>query len=218
MNPEKQGAYSALYMSKIENKDMKSKPFKKLSSKSSERTKARAKEYMKQWRIKNKEKITEYVGQWRIKNPEKRKAQLARYRNKHKEHARDSCTNAFMNHKKTNPVSYAAFKMFHGSKSRATKKGIIFDITKDWILEKLQSGCCEVSGLPFNFSTEYIKGRKGFSDPFAPSLDQIKPAAGYTKENCRVVVWIYNAAKGAFSDEDVFKLAHSLCNKALTRV
>ena len=214
-DPEKQRAYSALYRSKVENKNRKRELSKNWPSNSSEKTKANQKEYMKQWHVKNKEKNREYSKQWALKNPEKAKAQNARYRNKNKEVARESCTRAFMNNKKTNPVSYAAMKMFHGAKSRVTKKGIIFEITKDWILERLQSGCCEVSGISFNFSTDYIKGRKGFSDPYAPSLDQIKPASGYTKENCRVVVWIYNAAKGAFSDKDVFKLAHALCSKTL---
>jgi hypothetical protein len=44
------------------------------------------------------------------------------------------------------------------------------------------------------------------------SIDKIDPKKGYTLENSRVVVWIYNAAKNIFTDEDVMRMANALVN------
>lgn len=39
-----------------------------------------------------------------------------------------------------------------------------------------------------------------------PSLDQIKPSAGYTKRNTRVVAWWFNVAKQTYTDKEVISL------------
>lgn len=74
---------------------------------------------------------------------------------------------------------------------------------------------CEATGLPFDFGLE--------GDPvdvdahrsmFAPSMDQIKPRGGYTKENVQVVVWCYNAAKGEGTAADVLKMATALVERS----
>lgn len=51
----------------------------------------------------------------------------------------------------------------------------------------------------------------GQMPPWSPSLDRIDPLQGYTPENCRLVVWMYNAAKHISSDANVLRLAQALC-------
>ena len=96
-----------------------------------------------------------------------------------------------------------AIAMFHGTKvGRRFREGN--ELTPEWILEKLEQGVCEVTGLPFTYGVEA-------RNPWSPSLDRIDPSIGYTLENTRVVVWIYNAAKNVFTDSDVMLMAHAVC-------
>lgn len=95
--------------------------------------------------------------------------------------------------------------MWYTLKKGAEKRGITFEITKDWILEKLNKGKCEVTGIPFVFQPEFdsnsVKVKDQYRNPFSPSVDRIESAKGYTEDNCQVVVCIYNFAKGPFQQE-----------------
>jgi hypothetical protein len=102
-----------------------------------------------------------------------------------------------------NSIEGRAKTMWHNSRARNE----IHTITEEWIVSILEQGRCQVTNLPFEW--QYGVGKQ----PFAPSLDQIVPGLGYTPENTRVVVWIYNAAKNIFTDEDVLKMASALTNK-----
>lgn len=118
-------------------------------------------------------------------------------------------------HKKTysqpNRRSYALWK---SAKSSSEKKGLDFDLTVDWIEQKLNIGKCEVSELDFDFSSKNTgKWGHGSQNPFGPSLDRTNPFGGYTKDNVKVVVWIYNVGKQNNTHDDIMKLANALVNK-----
>lgn len=87
------------------------------------------------------------------------------------------------------------------------KRGSVVTITSEWIANKIDAGVCEVTGIAFDLSPP--NGRRR---PFCPSLDQKIPGRGYTIENTQVVCWIYNAAKGNASHEDVMIMARALLN------
>ena len=97
--------------------------------------------------------------------------------------------------------------MWHSRRRHAAKAGVPFTITVEWLTERMLTGHCEVTGLPFDMSCE----QRGFRDPWAPSVDRIDPAAGYTPDNCRMVVSIFNYAKNEWSDGDVLRMAKALC-------
>lgn len=71
---------------------------------------------------------------------------------------------------------------------RAKVKGIPFDLDDAWARDRY-TGCCEISGLPFA-TTENKRTLDSMS------LDQINPGAGYTKYNCRFILWGINAMLG----------------------
>lgn len=97
-----------------------------------------------------------------------------------------------------------------GAESRSILKGLLCDLTPTWILERLNKGTCEVTGLPFNLNAD---GRgMGYKKAFAPSLDRTDSNKGYTQDNVKVVVWSYNAVKGTGSHDEVMQLAKALCN------
>lgn len=116
-----------------------------------------------------------------LRNPDRSKAKNARFRTTEKG---------------------AACYLYWNAKRRAQDDGLEFNLTKEWILEAVVRGQCQVTGLMFDLSN----GRK----PWAPSLDKRDPDGGYTMDNVQVVVWMYNACKWTFSHDDVLTMARAL--------
>lgn len=100
-------------------------------------------------------------------------------------------------------------------KSKAKRENREFDLDRDWIQSRLDKGRCEVTGLPFAKGRFGEKPGKYRQDPWAISIDRIDNRKGYTKDNCRMVVWSLNRAKGNYPDEVLLKLAAALVNPPL---
>ena len=98
-----------------------------------------------------------------------------------------------------------ASKLHAAAKYRAGKAGIPFDLTIEWIDERLRRPCPR-TGADFVllFSSSDYTDRH----PYGPSLDKIDPNGGYTMSNVQVVAWAYNCAKQRFTDEEVLELCH----------
>lgn len=94
-------------------------------------------------------------------------------------------------------------------RARAAKKGMEFDLTREWIADRMKIGECPVTGLPFDLTRQ--EGVR--FNPFAPSVDRIDSGRGYTMDNCRLVVWIYNMAKSEWNDDVVLRFAKALAAK-----
>ena len=98
--------------------------------------------------------------------------------------------------------------LLNAARGRGRQKGIPVTVTMSWICQRLRAGVCEATGLPFRYS-----GEIGVRGNFSPSLDRISSAEGYTTFNCQVVIWAYNAAKGAGTDADVLRMAEALVRR-----
>lgn len=92
---------------------------------------------------------------------------------------------------------------------RAARTDREFDLTREWIGERLQSGVCEVTGIALELS----KPPGSRFHPWAPSVDRIDCKKGYTQDNCRVVCWIYNMAKSEWTDDVVVTFAKALAER-----
>ena len=109
-------------------------------------------------------------------------------------------------HKEKHPAK----KMLNSVKSRGN-----INLTEEWVQDRLDTGTCEVTGIKFStykYGNTEDKGW-GARDPFMPTIDRINPKNGYTKENSRMVVWIYNLAKSTWSDDIVLEMAKKLIKK-----
>lgn len=147
-------------------------------------------EYNRQWRRNNPERVAEYAAR-----------EAARRRSDAKRQARKAYSRDY-------------YKTAHGravvlvqcARKRAAQKGLPFALSVRWVEERIEAGHCEITGLPFNLNGE----RESWRDPWAPSLDQTVPGAGYTEQNVKVVACIYNLAKSDFSAADVERFAMAL--------
>jgi predicted nucleic acid-binding Zn ribbon protein len=100
--------------------------------------------------------------------------------------------------------------VFKGTKSRAKTLGIAFNLDEAWMASRW-TGSCELTALPFSEMTE----RKGYKNThFSPSIDRISPTKGYTKNNCRIVLWAVNSFKRDGTDEEMYRIARALMDHA----
>ena len=118
---------------------------------------------------------------------------------------------AAKNRRKRSTIPYRAHTLLNSARQASRKKNLDLTITQDWIQKKLEHGVCEISGLSFVLESRNTgKWGAGSQQPFAPSLDRTDPTKGYTTDNVKVVVWIYNRAKQDSAHEDVLRLAKAL--------
>jgi hypothetical protein len=93
-----------------------------------------------------------------------------------------------------------AAKLSHGAKSRAKSKGLLFNLTPEYIIDlwEINDGRCCLTGRKFDL-TPYPS--KHHSNPNAPSLDRIIPELGYVKGNVRLICYHMNVALSAYGEE-----------------
>lgn len=82
------------------------------------------------------------------------------------------------------------------AKFAAKKKKVAFDLDYEWILIKLTTGTCEMTGVKFDLEP-LPEGRQ---NPYTASMDRIKPELGYVKTNVRMILWALNAAFNSYGE------------------
>lgn len=100
------------------------------------------------------------------------------------------------------PVANVMIPTLRGAATRARMRGMDYDLTERWVIEKLeeQNGRCALTGLPFSLAKAGMRGR----DPFGPSLDRIDCKKGYTPANTRIILLALNIMLTDWG-EDVFQ-------------
>ena len=101
-----------------------------------------------------------------------------------------------------------AGQLLGSAKTRASKKNLEVTITKEWILEKLNQGVCELSGVLFDMSPSGRKNR----NPKSPSIDRINSSLGYTPENSRIILLSLNDALNQYGLEHFLEMAKAVIN------
>jgi hypothetical protein len=93
-------------------------------------------------------------------------------------------------------------------RASSTRRNIEYKLTIEDILPAVETGVCQLTGIPFDFSPHLHKK----FNPYAPSIDRIDNERGYAPGNVRVVLWLVNAALGECSDEEALPILKSLVN------
>lgn len=127
------------------------------------------------------------------------------YRNYHKEYYIKNKNNFSIRSCKTySSVDGRAKSLYSSAKRRSIKHNLEFDLSFSKIVVTLMLGKCERTGITFDLSP----ASKTWRNPYAPSLDRINSNKGYTNDNVKVVVNMYNTGKGQHTDEEFIKFCH----------
>lgn len=104
-----------------------------------------------------------------------------------------------------------ASKLRRAARQRALDSAIPFSLTREQMgsIVARANGRCEVSGLDFVITP----GGAGVRNPYAPSLDRIVPANGYTAANCRLVLFAVNVAMSDWGVEVLRRIAIAIGQK-----
>lgn len=139
----------------------------------------------KKWKTANPDKAKRSLYQWRKKNPVAYKKLYLKYREKH-------------------PLRYRATRLVKTARANAIQKKVPFNLTLQFVFDKMKSGLCEETGLKFVIS-------KDVRNPFSPSIDKIIPSLGYIEGNVRIILWALNAFKSNYSDAEIYPIAKAFC-------
>ena len=95
---------------------------------------------------------------------------------------------------------------FLAARDRANKKGIPFNLTKEYLKELWdeQEGKCAISGIEMTF--DQCKGRTATN----VSIDQINPNEGYVIGNVQLVCMAVNQFKSDFSMDEIYMFCESI--------
>ena len=144
-------------------------------------------ERMARIRAENPEVTRERSRRWVKENPEKHKRIQKETRLRRRSTARGR-----------------AMDLLRGARKRSKMLGMECSLSLDRIERVLADGVCEVTGIPFEVTTN---GRKS---PWSATLDKTKNDSGYTDQNTKVVVWAYNVAKQTWDPSVVLRVAKAL--------
>ncbi len=158
----------------------------------------------KKSRLRYRERGKEYQrlqsAKYRAKNPHKAKEYALRFKDKRGTYYR--------NYRYT--IAGRARHLWDAAKTNAIRKGIPFSLEIAWIVDRLNIGICEATGLPLSMERP---GDGKHRNPRAPSLDRVDPLRGYTPDNVVVVCWQYNAAKSEYGVEVLHELVEALAQR-----
>jgi hypothetical protein len=163
------------------------------------------------WKLMNKAnsaKVSSIHKKWREKNKDKIRNNFTRWTRDNAEHVRQYGADA--RQKRRCSALGRATTAINAARCRAKKKGIECSIEPTEIAKVICKGQCEVTGISFDLLSKV--------GPFVPSLERTDPLKGYTPENVKVVVFIYNAAKNNWRHSDVLKLAEALLNVESSKI
>jgi hypothetical protein len=89
-----------------------------------------------------------------------------------------------------------------------------FDLSQEWLIAELER-CdyrCTLTGIPFQ--ADHVDGKR--TNPFAPSIDRIDNARGYTPDNVRLVLVSVNLALSDFGLDHFDEICRARVMKLLT--
>lgn len=108
-----------------------------------------------------------------------------------------------------------AKRLLWAARDRSRDGACKIDLSEADMLEIVRraDGHCEVTGIPFNRNA-----LAGTRRPYAPSLDRINPTAGYTKDNCRLVLFAVNVAMSDWGESVFAHIARVYMGKCVGKI
>lgn len=98
------------------------------------------------------------------------------------------------------PSEWRILRLMVLSKRRAKESNLKFNLDKEWCKKRIFT--CEATNIKFDNSYE---GTFIPMNPYASSIDRIDNTKGYTKNNCRLVLTMFNSLKSTLPDKELYK-------------
>lgn len=111
--------------------------------------------------------------------------------------------------RRRNPAKYLVVR----TRTSAKRRGLEFDLTEQFLAERLGPMRCEATGQKLNWDTCFGQGG-GKPGPFTPSIDRIDSSKGYTQDNVRIVSLRFNQCKRDLTDEEFAALCREFLRHA----
>lgn len=143
----------------------------------------------KPWTHANIDKVNEYGRRWRKENPEKLERSLAKY---------------------LETVDGRASTLWNAARQRRPEG---FSLTKAHVARGIGLGACPRTGFPFDLSARFRSRSEKSRSPFAPSLDRIDNALGYTDANVEVVCSQFNMMRGELTHAELQQFCRALVER-----
>ena len=102
-----------------------------------------------------------------------------------------------------------SLQLFVNKRNHCKHKNIYFDLTLEWVKENIKQGCA-LTGRKFKLHNSRINDKSEGPNPLGYSIDRIDPKSGYTKDNCRIILFCVNAFKGTMTDEQMISIAQDI--------
>ena len=173
-----------------------------------EAQKKKRNEKYRKWYAANQEKQRERSRKWYAANPEKSIESHRKWYAANPEKSRERNRAGY--YKSHGTPKGRAGLLLSGARKRSNKIKVSCTITREWILERLLRGYCEMTGLPFDFQPAPFFQ---FHNPRSPSLDRTDSHGGYTPDNVKVVVTAFNIGRGQWSYEEYEAVARAYLEK-----
>lgn len=108
-----------------------------------------------------------------------------------------------------------AIALYKNAKKNAKQRKIGFLLTEQdfLVLAKRSQGCCEVSGIPFDFYSHVKSARGIVRKPFYPSLDRVESSQCYFLENCRLVSTAVNYALSCWGESTLVFISRHIVQR-----
>lgn len=100
--------------------------------------------------------------------------------------------------------------MYRIKKTCKEKKWPKPDFDTEYLVNKIKSGKCEVTGIKFQVGNRNHKAKNTIRNPYVPSIDRIDSSQPYRKDNVQMVVFMYNVCKSRFEHEDVVRFCQAV--------
>lgn len=105
-------------------------------------------------------------------------------------------------------MDFRARELLRAVGKRCRKDGVDLDLDREWLAARLNAGKCELTGLAFDMSVS-----KRRPTARTPSIDRISANGGYTKANCRVILYAVNTALSNYGLAAFLPIAAALVSK-----
>ncbi|WP_153065849.1 hypothetical protein [Xanthomonas campestris] len=104
--------------------------------------------------------------------------------------------------------------LHNSARQRARQRGQEFNLSLRRVLDGIESGKCERTGIAFEMKCGFVFETGRQANPRSPSIDRIDPFKPYSDDNVQIVCTWYNKAKEQLTDMEMLSFCESTVRAA----